>query len=479
MLRSLLVAALAVAVPTVRSSGPVSPDVRGVKQEYRAPSGTLEHCVALTHAPGGSYADADVAAETAFCAIDFYGTTHALCPKVFSTSPGTLVYELGRGQYAGDPAAFERSACRPGGISREASGPPLSFKMSVNTAQTSATFANAALVYYHFARYFDASVHVPVAVFRAMDREQHNKRVAARGLALSAGKSSLAMNHAAWSVLARAEGDPDSYRPRDELFTPEGLVYGVLLQPEGRRYSEEINGTRASGWGEGQNRDFQETAPFRALRSAAPLADAIAEGRAAALRNPTLARATGRDATPAQMVFWMADLIDISLLDHLFGQQDRVGNVDFLPYWYWVEGGEVRRRPAEGRTPPPDLAALSPVYLKRTELGDNDAAIRTSYANFARRTGMLANLRHFRAETYRRLMRLDADFRARGPLHEYARTTFGLSAAEFAQVEANVASAAVTLRASCTAGRLRFDVEPAELLRQGAVAEQKVACDAS
>lgn len=474
-MRTILLPVLALLLPL---AGLPSPEVRGSAREFRSPSGTVERCVAVAPLPGATYSADDSAEERRLCGIDFHGTTHAVCPKVFSTSPGTLVYDLSRGAHAGDPAGFERAACKAGGLSREAAGEPTSFKMSVNTAQTSATFANAALVYYHLARYLDASAHVPVAVFRSMDREQHRTRVAARGVALSAGRSALAMNHAAWTVLERAERDPSSYRPREELFTPDGLVYGVLLHPEGRRYSEEMNGTRASGWGEGQNRDFQQTAPFRALRSPEPLATAIAEGRRAALSDPTLRRATGSDATPAQMVFWMADLIDITLLDYLLGQQDRVGNVDYLPYWYWVDGGEVRRRRAEGRAVPSDLADVAPEYLKRTELGDNDAAVRTTYANFAKRTGMLEGLRHYRATTYRQLQRLAADFAAQGPLHQHVRSSFGLSEREFAQVASNVSTAAAILRESCRAGRLRFDVEPHEFLRTGTVAAAAVDCTA-
>jgi hypothetical protein len=89
---------------------------------------------------------------------------------------------------------------------------------------------------------------------------------------------------------------------------------------------------------------------------------------------------------------------------------------------------------------------------------------------------MLDNLRRYRAETYRRLVRLDADFAAAGPLHEYVRTTFGLSEREFAAIRSNVHSAAATLRDACRAGRLRFDVEPEEFLASGTVTERKVDC---
>jgi len=252
-----------------------------------------------------------------------------------------------------------------------------------------------------------------------------------------------------------------------------------MLHPSGRRYSEEINGTRKSGWGEGQSRDFQETAPFRALRSDKVLAAAIEEGRRIALADPALAKATGHDATAEQMVFWMSDLIDITLLDFIFSQQDRIGNIDYLPYWYWIDGGQVHRRPASGKTPPEDLVAKTPVYLKRTELGDNDAGVRLTYANFTKRTGMLEKLRHYRADAYRQLMRLDRDFREQGTLHGYVRSTFGLSDREFAQVVSNTVQAAEFLRGSCKAGKLRFDVDPVQFLLNGDVPPEEVDCEST
>ena len=473
----LLIAAACILVVAESPPSLASSAVRGAVSEFTSPNGARERCVVLARMPGGRYTDADGAKEAEFCAIDFYAGTHALCPKVFSTSPGTLVYPLTGGRYAGDPAGFERTACGGGVRKSAAGGEPISYKMSVNTRESSATFANSSLLYYHCARYFHATVHVPVAVLRSIDRKAHGQRVSARGVSLSAGKPALRMNHAAWLALQAGERDPSSYSPTSELFTPDGLLYGVMLHPFGKRYSEEINGTRQSGWGDGQSRDFQETAPFRALRSGQPLAAAIEEGRREALRDPILAKATGGDATPAQMVYWMSDLIDITLLDFVFSQQDRIGNIDYVAAWHWFEDGELRSRPAAGRTPPEEIAGFAPVYLKRTELGDNDAGVRLTYRNYARRTGMLDGLRHYRADAYRQLIRLAADFEAAGPLHEYVRTTFGLSEREFAQVAANVSAAAAILRESCRAGRLRFDVEAEEFLRTGAVAPKDVDCD--
>ncbi|MGB3430014.1 MAG: hypothetical protein WBA53_17760, partial [Burkholderiaceae bacterium] len=356
---------------------------------------------------------------------------------------------------------------------REAADVPVSYKMSVNTRESSATFSNSSLVYYHFARYFDASIHVPPAVLRTMDRASHRARVATPGERESARRPALRMNNAAWTALSKAEVAPESYRPTDELFTPDRrAVYGVLLRPRGRQYGEEFNGSRRSGWGDGQSRDFQETPPFVALRSTDRLEAAIDEG----LRNGHAAAAVPVAARREQMVFWMRDLVDITLLDFIFSQQDRIGNIDYVTYWYWIEGGQVRRMPAHGNHAPDEIARLSPRLLKRTELGDNDAGVRTSYLNYTKRTGMLENLRHYSAATYQRLQALDRDFAERGPLWSHARATFGLSDAEFRQIVSNTREAAAILRANCAAGRLRFDLDPEALLRDGNVTERTLDC---
>ena len=465
-----LAAALAAAGPAAASE-----QVRGESFAFTSPGGVQERCVMLARMPGAAYRETDIQEEKAFCAIDLHGRTHAMCPKLFSTSPGTLVYDVSSGPYGGNPVGFEREICPRGHVvEKEAVDEPISFKMSVNTRETSATFANSSLIYYHFARYFDAAVHVPAAVFRSVDRNAHLARVASRGESLSAGRPALKMNHAAWATLVKAERTPDTYSPTDELFSGDRKqVYGVMLHPRGRRYGEEINGSRKSGWGDGQSLDFQQTPAFVALATDRPLREAIEQG---------LARGHNSSAVPSavhteQMAFWMRELIDVTLLDHIFSQQDRIGNIDYLTYWHWVEDGEVRRMPATGAHPPEELARYSPKLLKRTELADNDAGVRKSYVNYTKRTGMLEHLRHYAAGTYRRLLALDRDFAARGPLHDYVGATFGLTGAEFAQVIANTRDAASILRESCRKGRLRFDLDPHALLRDAKVAEAPVDCD--
>ena len=137
----------------------------------------------------------------------------------------------------------------------------------------------------HFSRYFEADIGVPPAVWRSMDRAVHSDEVASRGLSISGHGHSSGMNHAGWRKLVDADKNPKTYSPTDELFTADRkALYGALLNSPGSRYGSEVNGTRASGWGKGQNLDFQETAPFRALRSGAPIERAISEGIAEAIK---------------------------------------------------------------------------------------------------------------------------------------------------------------------------------------------------
>ncbi len=446
---------------------------------HRSPHSLEEQCIILDRMPGGTYSDADRELEQAFCTIDFYTGDYALCPKVFSTSPGTLVYDLSRGEYAGDTKAFEAEQCASSSpVKRGAPGEPVSWKMTMNGANTSATFSTAALLYYHFSRYFNADVHVPVSVYRSMDKEEHLTRVTRRGVELSAHRKGGAMNHAGWTILAEAEKNPATYHATGELFTADRKqVYGVLLQPHGDRYGPEINGTRKSGWGDGQNRDFQETAAFMALRSTLPLQKAVDAGIHEAAADTTLRQAMRNGVAPEQMVFWMKELTEITLLDYIFSQQDRVGNIDYLTYWYWVDDGTIRRMPASGTQLPDKIAAQHAIRIRRTQLNDNDAGGRIPYANYTKKTGMLEKIRHYNADTYRRLQRLAEDFDSRGELYGYVRDSFGLSKSQLEQVVNNTRLAAGILRDSCHAGKLRFDLDPDALLLTGKVKEQQLDCD--
>ena len=107
---------------------------------------------------------------------------------MWSTSPGTILYEIDAAAYGNDFAQFEQQHCAGGHHARSAARhKPATFKISVNDRDTSATYAPSSWIYYHLSRYFRSNIHVPVAVYRSMDASQHHERVVQPALELTAG----------------------------------------------------------------------------------------------------------------------------------------------------------------------------------------------------------------------------------------------------------------------------------------------------
>ena len=454
--------------------------ILGDATQFTSPNGIVERCVRIQPIPGGNYSKNDLEDEEFYCSIDFYDPSVALCPKTWSTSPGMMVYDVSEGAYAGDRAAFERNACKEGKSAKDLAKNDLAkFKVTMNASGTSGTFSPSPLLYYHYSRYFDASVMVPVAVWRSMDAEAHSAEVARPGLAISGHNQSARMNHEGWRHLVDDEANPSSYQPTDDLFTKDrAQIYGVLLSSPGHRYGSEINGTRKSGWGKGQNFDFQETPAFLALRASLPLAQAIERGLSEGRKDSTIRKDLGPDVSPQQMVYWMRELSEIVLLDYIFSQQDRVGNIDFTPYFYWVENGDLKHKKAKHHEAGDGSVPADALLLRRTNLNDNDAGGRVQYANFAKSTQMLEKLRHFDAGIYRRLMALDADLQSQGPIYQWTASSLGLDAGQIAQIVKNTNLAAGILRETCKRGDMIFDLNPKAFFETGGARADTVDCDA-
>lgn len=453
--------------------------VRGAEATFVSPKGVTERCVRIDPIPGGAYSGDDLDEEEAYCAIDFYAASVALCPKVWSTSPGMMVYDVSEGAYAGNRAEFERNACKEGKSGADLAKDTLAkFKVTMNQSGTSGTFAQSPLLYYHYSRYFDTTVKVPVAVWRSMDKDMHSSEVARPGLAISGHNQSARMNHEGWRYLVDADDRPENYSPTDDLFTADrSQIYGVLLNSPGHRYGSEINGTRRSGWGKGQNMDFQETPAFLALRSTEPLEQAIATGLREGRKDGQINKDLGGDVPPQQVAYWMRELSEIVLLDFIFSQQDRVGNIDFTPYFYWVEDGSLKHKKAKHHEAGDGSVPQDALLLRRTNLNDNDAGGRVQYANFAKSTQMLEKLRHFDADVYRKLIELDKDLQEQGPVYQWTAQSLGLDDAQVSQVVKNANLAAGILRATCDRGEMIFDLNPKQFIETGAAQAEDVACD--
>ncbi len=434
-----------------------------VTTTFASPNGRTEECRILSPLPGGKYSKKDQADATELCSIDFYDTTKiALCPKTWSTSPGTMVYSL-EASGLGQREYESQSKC---GGSKSGHKKLTKYKQSMHQSGTSGTFSPSSLLYFHFSRYFDAQIKVPVSVYRSMDKDSHFARVTKKAHEQKMGQSK--MIRAGWDWLYRSEKNPQIYEPTSELFTDSNQqIFGSMGDGGGERYGPEFNGVR-SKWGEKQNYEFQETPGFTALRTDRPLVEAIAVGLADAQKSSAMRQAMGGGASDFQMALWMRDLTEIVILDYIFSQQDRIGNIDYDWYYYWADAsGNVKSKKLDSDLPRsamkdvefPDMVEGAKTHLvQRTRVNDNDAGGKKQYRNYTKVTKMLESLRHIDQDTYARLLALNADFQSQGPIFQQLRAEFTLTESQVDYIVENTKSATAILVGHEKAGRLRFDL---------------------
>jgi len=460
---------------------------------FTSPNGVQESCVALSKLPMGDYKPGDVKEEENLCSIDFNDNATALCSKTWSTSPATIVHsfrDVDGKDLANSADEAENNLC--GKDSRM--DKVAKFKQTMNQDGTSGTYSGASILYYHLSRALDTEVDVPVAVYRSMDKDEHLRRVSAKARPPANAK----MNVAGWNWLRSGENNPSSYPSMSDLFTGDRKqIYGTLLRDKGERYKEEINGTRESGWGKGQNMDFQKTPAFSALRSSATdLVSAINSGYAEAIKNPKMKAAVPTQPSMPQMVLWMNEVSEIAILDYIFSQQDRVGNIDYQWYWSYVDAnGEVKAdrvkddafkslsRLSMGKIKmPAEIAARNPILVQKTAIGDNDAGGLLQYANFTKTTGMLEGMRHLNKDTYQRLLKLAQDFKAKGVNYQVLKSESALLNAtegnkRFLQTTGNTILAAGILEKNCRAGLLRLDLVSFKKAMKNELQTSATSCD--
>lgn len=211
---------------------------------FTSPGGLAESCVALEKMPGAEelYSLADKKKEQSYCSFDFYSESIALCPKTWSTSPATMVYDIGQSGFS--QSDYEEKVCS----NRRGHRKLVKFKQTMNKSNTSGTFSMSSLLYYHFSRYFNFDIKVPVAVLRTMDKDEHLERVSNKGVLATAANRRSSKIKNGWIHLQNAELNPESYRPTSELFTEDRQqIYGALLRGKGERYGVEFNGIRGDG----------------------------------------------------------------------------------------------------------------------------------------------------------------------------------------------------------------------------------------
>ena len=280
------------------------------------------------------------------------------------------------------------------------------------------------------------------------------------------------------------------YVPINEFYygnPQDGLFYGVMLKNRGERYGAEFNGNRAGKGYPEQYASLQKTPAFIALASQANVLDASAVGVAQSKKDPVVARSLGAAPSNEQMMFWMQEFSEILILDHIFSQQDRPGNIDYTWDWYYVdEAGELKsvrtdskvsRSGMDSIQQPDEVKQSVRRYLiQKTQFNDNDAGGRR-YANFTQKFGLLTKLRHLNPVTYRQTIRLAKDFEVKGPVYRYLHDTFYMSDANAELIRQNAIQAAQILQSTCKAGTMKFDLTPEAYLVKQQIQQAQVDCE--
>ena len=215
--------------------------------------------------------------------------------------------------------------------------------------------------------------------------------------------------------------------------------------------------------------------------------DASAVGVAQSKKDPVVGKALVATPSKEQMMFWMQELSEILILDHIFSQQDRPGNIDYTWDWYYVdEAAELKSvrtnskvsRSAMNTIQPPEEVKQSGRHflIQKTQLNDNDAGGRR-YVNFTQKFGLLTKLRHLNPVTYRQIVRLAKDFEAKGPLYRYLHDAFYISDSNVELIRQNAIQAAQILQSTCKAEMMKFDLTPEAYLVKQQIEQAQVDCD--
>lgn len=476
--------------------------VEGTVSTFRSWFGVPEKCVRISPIPDGSYDKDDIKDEQDFCEIDFYSHDIALCPKIWSTSVGVVMYDISSGQFEGERRRFQETICAAGLFAKYIAEDKLGkLKFTMNRSGTSGAFSTSSLLYYHFSRYFDMSTKVPVAVWRNIDSKVLLGEIALGGVALTENNANLTRINRGWHTLVDTINDPLSYvrsdtygGPQDLMATDGSTVFGALLDGSGQTYGPELDRSIDTPWSVETYEELQMIPTFRALASDAPLDVAISLGRSQALGNFSEMQDHVEHLSPEQLAFSMHDLSEVLLIDYIMSQQDRLGNIEYKPYFYWLDNGHVMRVEAKGHSAGEGKVPEDAVRILRMRLNDNDMGGREEYTNRTKLFGILEKLRHFDAKTYRRLMKLDADFQSAGPVYTWLSESLGLSGrpidtcytclvgspeirlTQVQMIVDNTARAAEILRSACEDGTLRFDLEPKQFFENGYVTADTQSC---
>lgn len=422
---------------------------------FQSPSGARETCWSPRKwigdfAAASIYSADDLKKEAQLCGYDFYSNV-ALCPKLNSTNPGTLITKIPEGRTR---AEIMQNHCGEDSKLRKVEA---KFKQSLTCSYTPSGIAT-----YHVSRLLGGIGRIPVTVLRTMDPQEH-RDLAKRALEQVPSGEIIARS---WTKFLEAHDQRPS-----TLFTREGLLYGFLTD----NVKNEFIYTEVSGVGGYDTRyqRFVQQPPYLRVTSQESV-DQLA--------------GTAQLNVLVPMMVQMKDVSDMVLLDTLMSQDDRVGNIHYKFRWYWIENGQLKTEKSDAEkvtrqnqarqnysvgivqavVPESELVtarAKRAFLVKEMVLKDNDCGVNVNMrSNNMRSVDGIENVRHMSYETYSRFMRL-AEAVMANPAHaqEYFTKDLLYTNADFKgsriSFMGNLQRAYEVLKNKCLSGELRFDLD--------------------
>ena len=389
-----------------------------------------EICVLPTKTLGFDYSDKDNKIEEKLCSYDFHATANSgdkvavnVCPKTNSTNPGLDIHELDAGV---NKTKFEANTCDLPDRGAK--------KLAKYKASISCSYTGSILGYYHMGAALGGAGDVPPAVVRSFDIEKH-KPYTQRGLAFTKGE----FINTLWGNVASAENNPSKLAGR--LFSSDlKQMYGALSKnhTDEDRYSE-INGASMATF-------MNSTQTKRVLNPASV---------------GTLAGRTLADA--AQILVQMKDISDMLLMDYIFKQQDRFGNIHKVEFFYFLDDkGKIDKVKVEDVKEKKEPQPANGVLVKKMLLKDNDCGNRPG-AEKNVTDAHLSSIRHMSPKTYRRLQWVaqnwDSSFKDFFGTEALLAEPDLFGSPGITLVTKTVKAAAKILKDNCTAGKLLLDLD--------------------
>lgn len=399
-----------------------------------------EICVRPEHYPTGYYTPSDSDIESYLCGMDFgkypntpgSGTPVAVCPKLTGTSPGLDVMELA-GQ---NKDRYETDNCRMG------RGFPTrnyaKLKFSVTCAYT-----GSMLAYYHVSRILGGAGRVPVSVLRTVDAERL-KTYAWRGKTYSEGTP----NNQGWqdmlNVLERTDTELGRQWP-SIVFTDDGKqAFGALM-----RYPYDYGLDDHPLLNKNTYEEFVQQDWVKKVMDARSVRELVGTDFEESVRG----------------IYTLKDVADMVLMDYVLGQQDRMHNIESIPFYYYRDGqGMIEEKLASQVDDPATLGAVhtrTPIH--RLVLRDNDCGMRATDNVFAQ-NDTLSQLRHMDPRTYQLFRDMAREYKSGNLrtflLREATMSTPFLWGNDIDTVlGSGIREAEQILYRNCKSGRLQLDLD--------------------